>query len=158
MLSKWASWERSCIKSSLYFMCTISEVPDEVPVEESSTPKRSRFNLQSRDGRTEEEEEEEEEGSVRRSSRITRYKLHSHNQSVLYDRLITKWVQHFLSKTLQDFKTSSINIMIQIQRWTFTKIDIFYLWLSARLKLFCRKWMTCKRWDVDWEAETLKKR
>lgn len=86
-------------------MCTISEVPDEVPVEESSTPKRSRFNLQSRDGRTEEEEEEEEEGSVRRSSRITSYKLHSRNQSVLYDRLITKWVQHFLSKTLQDFKT-----------------------------------------------------
>ena len=61
------------------------EVPDEV--EGSSTPKRSRFNLRSRDVEEEEEEEEEEDGSVRRSSRITRYKL---NQSVLYDRLITK--------------------------------------------------------------------
>uniref|UniRef100_A0A8C7YXN5 ATPase family AAA domain containing 2 n=1 Tax=Oryzias sinensis TaxID=183150 RepID=A0A8C7YXN5_9TELE len=79
-------------------MCTISEVPDEVPVEESSTPKRSRFNLQSRDGRTEEEEEEEEEGSVRRSSRITRYKLHSRNQSVLYDRLITNTAEAVLQK------------------------------------------------------------
>ncbi|XP_011483397.1 ATPase family AAA domain-containing protein 2 isoform X3 [Oryzias latipes] len=75
-----------------------AEVPDEVPVEESSTPKRSRFNLQSRDGRTEEEEEEEEEGSVRRSSRITRYKLHSHNQSVLYDRLITNTAEAVLQK------------------------------------------------------------
>uniref|UniRef100_A0A4W6ECW0 ATPase family AAA domain-containing protein 2 n=1 Tax=Lates calcarifer TaxID=8187 RepID=A0A4W6ECW0_LATCA len=33
-----------------------------------------------------EEEEEEEDRSVRRSSRITRYKLDSRNQSVLYDR------------------------------------------------------------------------
>lgn len=57
-------------------------------VEASSTPKRSRFNLQSR--RVVEEEEEEEDRSVRRSSRITRYKLDSRNQSVLYDRLITK--------------------------------------------------------------------
>uniref|UniRef100_A0A7N9B1E8 ATPase family AAA domain-containing protein 2 n=1 Tax=Mastacembelus armatus TaxID=205130 RepID=A0A7N9B1E8_9TELE len=58
-----------------------SDVPDEL--EGSSTPKRSRFNLQSRDA--EEEEEEEEDRSVRRSSRITRYKLDSRNQSVLYD-------------------------------------------------------------------------
>lgn len=62
------------------------DVPDEV--EGSSTPKRSRFNLQSRG--VEEEDEEEEDRSVRRSSRITRYKLNSRNQSVLYDRLITK--------------------------------------------------------------------
>lgn len=66
-----------------------SDLPDEV--EASSTPKRSRFNLQSRG--VEEEEEEEEDRSVRRSSRITRYKRVSRNQSVLYDRLITKWVQ-----------------------------------------------------------------
>lgn len=68
------------------------DVPDEV--EGSSTPKRSRFNLQSR----EVEEEEEEDRSVRRSSRITTYKLNSRNQSVLYDRLITKWVHCFRSK------------------------------------------------------------
>ncbi|XP_024123834.1 ATPase family AAA domain-containing protein 2 isoform X3 [Oryzias melastigma] len=73
-----------------------ADVPDEVPVEESSTPKRSRFNLQSRD--VEEEEEEEEESSVRRSSRITRYKLHSRNQSVLYDRLITNTAEAVLQK------------------------------------------------------------
>uniref|UniRef100_A0A8D3A301 ATPase family AAA domain-containing protein 2 n=1 Tax=Scophthalmus maximus TaxID=52904 RepID=A0A8D3A301_SCOMX len=52
-------------------------------LEGSSTPKRSRFNLQSREV---EEDEEEEDRSVRRSSRITRYKLDSRNQSVLYDR------------------------------------------------------------------------
>uniref|UniRef100_A0A3B4XMJ3 ATPase family AAA domain containing 2 n=1 Tax=Seriola lalandi dorsalis TaxID=1841481 RepID=A0A3B4XMJ3_SERLL len=63
-----------------------SDVPEEV--EASSTPRRSRFNLQSREV-VEEEEEEEEDRSVRRSSRITRYKLDSRNQSVLYDRLIT---------------------------------------------------------------------
>lgn len=34
---------------------------------------------------------QEEDGSVRRSSRITRYKLNARNQSVLYDRLITKY-------------------------------------------------------------------
>lgn len=62
------------------------DIPDEV--EGSSTPKRSRFNLRTRE--MEEEEEEEEDRSVRRSSRITRYKLNSRNQSVLYDRLITK--------------------------------------------------------------------
>uniref|UniRef100_A0A8C3AD16 ATPase family AAA domain-containing protein 2 n=1 Tax=Cyclopterus lumpus TaxID=8103 RepID=A0A8C3AD16_CYCLU len=50
-------------------------------LEGSSTPKRSRFDLQSQ-----EEEEEEEDRSVRRSSRITRYKLDSRKQSVLYDR------------------------------------------------------------------------
>lgn len=61
------------------------DVPDEM--EGSSTPKRSRFNLHSRDV-----EVEEEDRSVRRSSRITRYTLNSRNQSVLYDRLITKWV------------------------------------------------------------------
>ncbi|KAM9724009.1 ATPase family AAA domain-containing protein 2 isoform 2-T2 [Menidia menidia] len=71
-----------------------AEVPDEV--EGSSTPKRSRFNLRSRD--TEEEEEEEEDGSVRRSSRITRYKLNSRNQSVLYDRLITNTAEAVLQK------------------------------------------------------------
>ncbi|KAM4581278.1 ATPase family AAA domain-containing protein 2 isoform 3-T3 [Odontesthes bonariensis] len=71
------------------------EVPDEV--EGSSTPKRSRFNLRSRDVE-EEEEEEEEDGSVRRSSRITRYKLNSRNQSVLYDRLITNTAEAVLQK------------------------------------------------------------
>ncbi|XP_068179412.1 ATPase family AAA domain-containing protein 2-like isoform X2 [Antennarius striatus] len=67
-----------------------ADVPDEV--EGSSTPKRSRFNLQSRD------EEEEEDHSVRRSSRITRYKLNSRNQSVLYDRLITNTAEAVLQK------------------------------------------------------------
>ncbi|KAM9353797.1 ATPase family AAA domain-containing protein 2 [Symphorus nematophorus] len=71
-----------------------ADVPDEV--EGSSTPKRSRFNLQSRD--VEEEEEEEEDRSVRRSSRITRYKLDSRNQSVLYDRLITNTAEAVLQK------------------------------------------------------------
>ncbi|KAM7382544.1 hypothetical protein PAMP_002270 [Pampus punctatissimus] len=68
-----------------------ADVPDEV--EGSSTPKRSRFNLQSR-----EVEEEEEDRSVRRSSRITRYKLDSRNQSVLYDRLITNTAEAVLQK------------------------------------------------------------
>ncbi|XP_026148827.1 ATPase family AAA domain-containing protein 2 isoform X2 [Mastacembelus armatus] len=71
-----------------------ADVPDEL--EGSSTPKRSRFNLQSRDA--EEEEEEEEDRSVRRSSRITRYKLDSRNQSVLYDRLITNTAEAVLQK------------------------------------------------------------
>uniref|UniRef100_A0A7N6B5R4 ATPase family AAA domain-containing protein 2 n=1 Tax=Anabas testudineus TaxID=64144 RepID=A0A7N6B5R4_ANATE len=70
------------------------DLPDEV--EASSTPKRSRFNLQSRG--VEEEEEEEEDRSVRRSSRITRYKLDSRNQSVLYDRLITNTAEAVLQK------------------------------------------------------------
>ncbi|XP_053289105.1 ATPase family AAA domain-containing protein 2 isoform X3 [Pleuronectes platessa] len=74
-----------------------SDVPDEV--EGSSTPKRSRFNLQSR----EVEEEEEEDRSVRRSSRITRYKLDSRNQSVLYDRLITNTAEAVLQK-MDDMK------------------------------------------------------
>ncbi|XP_068591755.1 ATPase family AAA domain-containing protein 2B isoform X2 [Cebidichthys violaceus] len=67
-----------------------ADVPDKV--EGSSTPKRSRFDLQSR------EEEEEEDRSVRRSSRITRYKLDSRNQSVLYDRLITNTAEAVLQK------------------------------------------------------------
>ncbi|XP_034552830.1 ATPase family AAA domain-containing protein 2-like isoform X2 [Notolabrus celidotus] len=71
-----------------------ADVPDEV--EGSSTPKRSRFNLQSHD--EEEEEEEEEDQSVRRSSRITRYKRRSRNQSVLYDRLITNTAEAVLQK------------------------------------------------------------
>ncbi|XP_040020597.2 ATPase family AAA domain-containing protein 2 [Gasterosteus aculeatus] len=61
-------------------------------VEGSSTPKRSCFDLQSR------EEDEEEDRSVRRSSRITRYKLDSRNQSVLYDRLITNTAEAVLQK------------------------------------------------------------
>ncbi|KAF0045112.1 hypothetical protein F2P81_001641 [Scophthalmus maximus] len=74
-----------------------ADVPDEL--EGSSTPKRSRFNLQSREVEEEEEEEEEEEDrSVRRSSRITRYKLDSRNQSVLYDRLITNTAEAVLQK------------------------------------------------------------
>ncbi|KAM9852704.1 ATPase family AAA domain-containing protein 2 [Aulostomus maculatus] len=73
-----------------------ADVPDEV--EGSSTPKRSRFNLRSRDVEEEEEEEEEEDRSVRRSSRITRYKLDSRNQSVLYDRLITNTAEAVLQK------------------------------------------------------------
>ncbi|KAM6994457.1 ATPase family AAA domain-containing protein 2 [Tautogolabrus adspersus] len=68
-----------------------ADVPDEL--EGSSTPKRSRFNLQSP-----EEEEEEEDRSVRRSSRITRYSLNSRNQSVLYDRLITNTAEAVLQK------------------------------------------------------------
>ncbi|XP_034730547.1 ATPase family AAA domain-containing protein 2-like isoform X2 [Etheostoma cragini] len=73
-----------------------ADVPDEL--EGSSTPKRSRFNLQRRQGEEEEEEEEEEDRSVRRSSRITRYKLDSRNQSVLYDRLITNTAEAVLQK------------------------------------------------------------
>ena len=70
----------------MYFVC-VPDVSDEV--ECSSTPKRCRFSLRSR--QVDEEEDEDEEGedhSVRRSSRITR--LDSRKQSVLYDRLITK--------------------------------------------------------------------
>lgn len=63
-------------------------------VEGSSTPKRSRFGLQHR----EITEDEEEDGSVRRSSRITRYKRSSRNQSVLYDRLITNTAEAVLQK------------------------------------------------------------
>ncbi|XP_074510873.1 ATPase family AAA domain-containing protein 2 isoform X3 [Sebastes fasciatus] len=76
-----------------------ADVPDEV--EGSSTPKRSRFDIQSPEG--EEEEEEEEDRSVRRSSRITRYKLDSRNQSVLYDRLITNTAEAVLQK-MDDMK------------------------------------------------------
>ncbi|KAM9798500.1 ATPase family AAA domain-containing protein 2 [Neosynchiropus ocellatus] len=68
------------------------DVPDEV--EGSSTPKRSRFNLQSRV----DEDDDDEDRSVRRSSRITRYKLDSRNQSVLYDRLITNTAEAVLQK------------------------------------------------------------
>lgn len=60
----------------------VQDVPDEV--EGTSTPKRSRVNLRS--------PEDEEEHSLRRSSRIIQHKFNSRNQSVLYDRLITKWV------------------------------------------------------------------
>ncbi|XP_060937855.1 ATPase family AAA domain-containing protein 2-like [Limanda limanda] len=74
-----------------------ADVPDEV--EGSSTPKRCRFNLQS----SEVEEEEEKDCSVRRSSRITRYKLDSRNQSVLYDRLITNAAEAVLQK-MDDMK------------------------------------------------------
>ncbi|XP_028984073.1 ATPase family AAA domain-containing protein 2-like isoform X2 [Betta splendens] len=71
-----------------------ADVPEEV--EASSTPKRSRFSLQNR--RVEEEEDDEEDRSVRRSSRITRYKLDSRKQSVLYDRLITNTAEAVLQK------------------------------------------------------------
>ncbi|XP_056237619.1 ATPase family AAA domain-containing protein 2-like isoform X1 [Seriola aureovittata] len=73
----------------------------DVPEEVESTPRRSRFNLQSRE--VVEEEEEEEDRSVRRSSRITRYKLDSRNQSVLYDRLITNTAEAVLQK-MDDMK------------------------------------------------------
>uniref|UniRef100_A0A3P8QRS1 ATPase family AAA domain-containing protein 2 n=1 Tax=Astatotilapia calliptera TaxID=8154 RepID=A0A3P8QRS1_ASTCA len=76
-------------------MFCIPDVPDEV--EGSSTPKRSRFNLRSPEVE-EEEEEDEDHRSVRRSSRITRYKLGSRNQSVLYDRLITNTAEAVLQK------------------------------------------------------------
>ncbi|XP_055083792.1 ATPase family AAA domain-containing protein 2-like [Periophthalmus magnuspinnatus] len=68
-----------------------SDIDDEV--EESSTPKRSRFNLRHR-----ETEDEEEDHTVRRSSRITRYRLNSRKQSVLYDRLITNTAEAVLQK------------------------------------------------------------
>ncbi|KAK7887132.1 hypothetical protein WMY93_026753 [Mugilogobius chulae] len=67
------------------------DIDDEV--EESSTPKRSHFNLRHR-----ETEDEEEDHSVRRSSRITRYRLDSRKQSVLYDRLITNTAEAVLQK------------------------------------------------------------
>ncbi|XP_051574351.1 ATPase family AAA domain-containing protein 2-like isoform X2 [Myxocyprinus asiaticus] len=41
---------------------------------------------------------QEEDNSVRRSSRITRYKLDARNQSVLYDRLITNTAEAVLQK------------------------------------------------------------
>uniref|UniRef100_A0AAV2MBB2 ATPase family AAA domain-containing protein 2 n=1 Tax=Knipowitschia caucasica TaxID=637954 RepID=A0AAV2MBB2_KNICA len=62
-------------------------------VEESSTPKRSQFNLRLR-----ETEDEDEDHTVRRSSRITRYRLDSRKQSVLYDRLITNTAEAVLQK------------------------------------------------------------
>ncbi|XP_076006471.1 ATPase family AAA domain-containing protein 2 [Genypterus blacodes] len=64
-------------------------------VEESSTPKRNRFDIQTR---SMDEEEDEEDHPVRRSSRITRYKLDSRNQSALYDRLITNTAEAVLQK------------------------------------------------------------
>lgn len=63
-------------------LSNLADVPDKV--EGSSTPKRSRFDLESR------HKEEKEYRSVRRSSRITRCKVNSPKQSVLYNRLITK--------------------------------------------------------------------
>lgn len=104
------------------------DVPDEV--EGSSTPKRSRFNLQSREG-----EEEEEDSSVRRSSRITRYKLDSRrNQSVLYDRLITKWVlQHLLQLLLAP--TSPLQFKIKL---------IYNLKLYVTCQLTSTQWAVCK--------------
>ncbi|XP_036414003.1 ATPase family AAA domain-containing protein 2-like isoform X1 [Colossoma macropomum] len=42
--------------------------------------------------------EEKEDSAVRRSSRITRYKLDARNQSVLYDRLITNTAEAVLQK------------------------------------------------------------
>ncbi|XP_056141706.1 ATPase family AAA domain-containing protein 2-like isoform X2 [Lampris incognitus] len=71
-----------------------NDVPDEI--ESTSTPKRSLFSLQSQ--QVEDEEEEEEDRAVRRSSRITRYKLDTRNQSVLYDRLITNTAEAVLQK------------------------------------------------------------
>lgn len=80
-----------------------ADVPEEV--EGSDTPKRSRLNKRRRRQEEEDEEEEEEVGekdeedsSVRRSSRSTRYKLNSRNQSVLYDRLITNTAEAVLQK------------------------------------------------------------
>ncbi|XP_077454516.1 ATPase family AAA domain-containing protein 2 isoform X2 [Stigmatopora argus] len=69
------------------------DVSDEV--EASSTPKRSRVNLR--------RHEDEEEHSLRRSSRITQYKLNSRNQSVIYDRLITNTAEAVLQK-MDDLK------------------------------------------------------
>uniref|UniRef100_A0A3Q2WNG7 ATPase family AAA domain-containing protein 2 n=1 Tax=Haplochromis burtoni TaxID=8153 RepID=A0A3Q2WNG7_HAPBU len=90
------SSNRSLYTSNLgELMFCIPDVPDEV--EGSSTPKRSRFNLRSPEVE-EEEEEDEDHRSVRRSSRITRYKLGSRNQSVLYDRLITNTAEAVLQK------------------------------------------------------------
>lgn len=79
----------------------VADVPDEV--EGSSTPRRSRFNLRSRNVEEEELVEAEDHGSVRRSSRITRYKLNSRKQSVLYDRLITNTAEAVLQK-MDDMK------------------------------------------------------
>ncbi|TNN02244.1 hypothetical protein fugu_009731 [Takifugu bimaculatus] len=67
-----------------------ADVPDKV--EGSSTPKRSRFDLESR------HMEEKEYRSVRRSSRITRCKVNSPKQSVLYNRLITNTAEAVLQK------------------------------------------------------------
>uniref|UniRef100_A0A8C7LLY7 ATPase family AAA domain-containing protein 2 n=1 Tax=Oncorhynchus mykiss TaxID=8022 RepID=A0A8C7LLY7_ONCMY len=60
---------------------------DEVEEEETSTLK-TQFVLRPR----------EEDSSVRRSSRITRYKRNSRNQSVLYNRLITNTAEAVLQK------------------------------------------------------------
>uniref|UniRef100_A0A3P8Z5V9 ATPase family AAA domain-containing protein 2 n=1 Tax=Esox lucius TaxID=8010 RepID=A0A3P8Z5V9_ESOLU len=56
--------------------------------EEASTPQKTPSVLRPR----------EEDSSVRRSSRITRYKRNSRNQSVLYDRLITNTAEAVLQK------------------------------------------------------------
>uniref|UniRef100_A0A674BUT1 ATPase family AAA domain-containing protein 2 n=1 Tax=Salmo trutta TaxID=8032 RepID=A0A674BUT1_SALTR len=64
-----------------------ADATDEVEEEEASTLK-TQFVLRPR----------EEDSSVRRSSRITRYKRNSRNQSVLYNRLITNTAEAVLQK------------------------------------------------------------
>ncbi|XP_041758478.2 ATPase family AAA domain-containing protein 2-like isoform X2 [Coregonus clupeaformis] len=65
-----------------------ADATDEVEKEEASTLKKTQFVLRPR----------EEDSSVRRSSRITRYKRNSRNQSVLYNRLITNTAEAVLQK------------------------------------------------------------
>ncbi|KAM6968046.1 ATPase family AAA domain-containing protein 2 [Aplochiton taeniatus] len=81
------------------------QADDPEEVEGSATPKRSRLSIKRRRQEEEEEvgEKDEEDGSVRRSSRSTRYKLNSRNQSVLYDRLITNTAEAVLQK-MDDMK------------------------------------------------------
>ncbi|KAJ8013224.1 hypothetical protein DPEC_G00051050 [Dallia pectoralis] len=69
---------------------SVADASDELEQveEEASMPKESHFGLRPR----------EEDRSVRRSSRITRYKRNSRNQSVLYDRLITNTAEAVLQK------------------------------------------------------------
>ncbi|XP_019910056.3 ATPase family AAA domain-containing protein 2 isoform X1 [Esox lucius] len=69
---------------------SVADASDEVEQveEEASTPQKTPSVLRPR----------EEDSSVRRSSRITRYKRNSRNQSVLYDRLITNTAEAVLQK------------------------------------------------------------
>ncbi|XP_077431925.1 ATPase family AAA domain-containing protein 2 isoform X2 [Vanacampus margaritifer] len=86
------------------------DVPDEV--EGTSTPKRSRVNLRN--------PEEDEEHSLRRSSRITRYKFNSRNQSVLYDRLITNTAEAVLQK-MDDMKKLRSRLNSEEQLGVYTR-------------------------------------
>lgn len=70
---------------------------------------------------------------------------------------------HFMFFTLLNHRLRSDNTAYRCvayaQKWW------EWLWISftcgcfpVLLKLFSRRWMICRRWDADWEAETLENR